>query len=421
MRPPRYDERVRTQPYPADALSRPITAEVDRLSRVPKILLAAPEASSDPAAAMLAEALQSRHDVQLFGLGRSALRDSGVEMLCDTSRLGQVGLGAVLLSMPAWYQVWRRMSCAVKSIRPDVIVPFACRHFTLYVLGAVDRLDHRVAWVYPPGDWVQNNDRDDAVLAAADLFICAYKWQARRLAGHGGRVLRVPHHSTLDLGPEIAPAELRRDLGLDPRAGPIVGVLPGSRSYEVARLMPILCKAVRRLHEHHRGLQVVVSHAPGISEAQLAPHISRLQCPAIITNMPVRRLAPALDLALVCCGTASTEVAFADCPEVILYKPHWLTARLTERRGKKKGIRFLSMLNIGMDQRVAPELLDRDCTPEGVAAAARKILTDPAEAARMRELYAQFRLATGDGSWDAAADEIVALASQPTDTTRARP
>ncbi len=100
----------------------------------------------------------------------------------------------------------------------------------------------------------------------------------------------------------------------------------------------------------------------------------------------------------------------ADCPQVIVYRPAWLTAKFMQRLGRLKGIRFLSMVNLGLDRPAVPELLHRDCTAERIAAEVTGLLDDPAAAPRMRADYAEFRAAMSQGSWEAAADAIVQLA-----------
>lgn len=379
----------------------------------PHILLMAPEASSDVAAALLAERLMARHGARISAAGRSALRATGAHMVQDTSWLGQVGLAAVLASVPLWWEIGRHVVGFVRSERPDAMVLFACRRFHLIFLGALHGKAPPVAWAYPPGDWVQSDDRDEEVLQSAGLFISAFEWQAARLGRQGARVVRVPHHSTLPLPSEASPAEAVAALPRRSDDSPVLGIMPGSRPDEVRRLMPILAEALRLLAADHPGLQAIVSQAPGVRGSRLARHLGGLPCPHVVSRLPVRVIAERADVAIACCGTASTEVAVADCPQVIVYKPAWLTAKAMQRLGKRKDIRFLSMLNLGMDQRVAPELLHSDCTPERIATEVARLLGGADARAQMRSLYARFRQAMSHGSWDEAADAIVELARSP--------
>jgi len=376
----------------------------------PRILLIAPEASSDAAAAVLAERLMARHDVELAAAGRSALRETGARMVCDTSRLGQVGLAAVVASVPVWWWVAGRLPRLVTAERTDVVVPFACRKFTLMLLERVRDPKPHVAWAYPPGDWVRGDDRDEDVMRAAELYLSAFDWQAARYERQGARVLRVPHHSVLPpSGPGPSPADLA-SLRPSPDRHPVVALMPGSRPDEVKRLMPVMADALRQLTATYPSLHAVVSRAPGVPEWRLASHLAGLPCTHTISSLPVRTIAGRADAAVVCCGTATTETAVADCPQVIVYRPAWLTAKVMQRLGKRKDIRFLSMVNLGLNRRAVPELLHTDCTPRRIAAELSALLQDPQAIAQMRADYAEFRTAMSRGSWDEAADAIVGLA-----------
>jgi lipid-A-disaccharide synthase len=360
---------------------------------------------------VLAERLRARHEVELTAAGRSALEAAGAQIVCDTSPLGQVGLAAVVVSVPTWWRVAHHLPAVVRDQQIDAVVPFACRQFSLMLLKRIRSTGSRIAWVYPPGDWVQGDDPDEPVMRAADLYVCAFDWQAARYERHGARVLRVPHHSVLSASASLDPAA-RATPRPGPQAGPVVALLPGSRPDEVGRLMPIMAQALRPLVATHPGLHAVVSRAPGVPETQLARHLTDLPCTHAVVSLPVQALVAQADAAVVCCGTATTETAVADCPQVIVYKPAWLTAKVMQQLGRRKDIRYLSMINLGLNRRAVPELLHADCTPDRIAAEVTALLDGPAAIGRMRADYAEFRAAMSRGSWDAAADAIAELAQR---------
>ena len=85
---------------------------------------------------------------------------------------------------------------------------------------------------------------------------------------------------------------------------------------------------------------------------------------------PILRTATA---ALVASGTATIEAALAHCPHVITYRVAPLTYQLCKRLIK---IPYIGMVNVIADQRLCPELIQADATPQRMAEALTPLLDD---------------------------------------------
>jgi lipid-A-disaccharide synthase len=156
-----------------------------------------------------------------------------------------------------------------------------------------------------------------------------------------------------------------RALGLDP-ANPVLAVLPGSRRQEIARLWPTMLSAARLLREKRPGLQIVVPVAPTIERSLLgmAPDV-------IFIEGRAPEILAAATAALVASGTATLQAALARTPMVVVYRVSWLTwviGRLLVR------LKFVSLPNLLAGGPLVPELLQSDCTPKRIAAAAAPLL-----------------------------------------------
>ncbi|MGZ8376933.1 MAG: lipid-A-disaccharide synthase, partial [Gemmatirosa sp.] len=81
-----------------------------------EILFVAGEASGDLHAAGVATALaQLRPDLRLTGVGGHHMRQAGVELLEDTSRMAVMGFVEVLRHVPAHYALLRRLRARLQS------------------------------------------------------------------------------------------------------------------------------------------------------------------------------------------------------------------------------------------------------------------------------------------------------------------
>ena len=100
------------------------------------------------------------------------------------------------------------------------------------------------------------------------------------------------------------------------------------------------------------------------------------------------------DLALAASGTVTVEAALLGTPMVTFYKvtaPSWVVGKLLVR------VPFYSMVNLIAGRAVVPELMQSRMTGENLAAEARRLLTDEAARAEMREGLAEVRRRLSSG------------------------
>jgi lipid-A-disaccharide synthase len=113
----------------------------------------------------------------------------------------------------------------------------------------------------------------------------------------------------------------------------------------------------------------------------------------------------ASDLVLLSSGTATLETALLGVPMVVGYRVTPLTHFVARRLVR---FDFIAMPNILMGERIVPELLQREITPERFAAEGARILDEPAYAQRMRtDLGRVRRLLGNEGALDSAASMIL--------------
>ncbi|MDH4197626.1 MAG: hypothetical protein OEW05_09485, partial [Candidatus Aminicenantes bacterium] len=165
------------------------------------------------------------------------------------------------------------------------------------------------------------------------------------------------------------------------RGRPLITVLPGSRSGEVRRHLPILGPAVARLRTG-LGAACLIVRAESVAEEVLrAAWPADIELPPIIPAPGYDAMAAA-DLVLSSCGTANLEAALLQAPFVAFYR----LSPLTYLFGKPLvRIRRYSIVNILAERMVVPELIQKGFTTETVFAEAQRLLGSEAERAGMRE------------------------------------
>jgi lipid-A-disaccharide synthase len=186
---------------------------------------------------------------------------------------------------------------------------------------------------------------------------------------------------------------------------PVVAILPGSRSAELAHHLPVLQEACARIHAK-LPVQFVVAaaHAKDVPALQSDwPHGLKV---CVVEGETYDALAAA-DAAIVSSGTATVEAALLDAPMVVVYRVSPLTATLAKPLVRTP---YFAMPNLIAEKKIVPELVQDDFTPDRVAAGILKLLQDPNARRTLKAGLAEVRKRLGPpGAVDRAADSIARL------------
>jgi lipid-A-disaccharide synthase len=182
--------------------------------------------------------------------------------------------------------------------------------------------------------------------------------------------------------------------------------LPGSRRQEIARLWQPLLGAARLLLAKRPALQIVVPVAPTVDVTLLPP------CGIPVTYVTGRapEVLAACDAAAVASGTATLEAALALAPTVVVYRLSWLSwwlGRLLVR------VRHIALVNLLAGRAVVPELLQRACTSEAIAASLAPLLDGAPQRDEqldaLRRIRAELAPAGAPGAARRAAEEVLSV------------
>jgi lipid-A-disaccharide synthase len=154
---------------------------------------------------------------------------------------------------------------------------------------------------------------------------------------------------------------------------PILGLFPGSRKQELERIFPAMLGAARILSEK-LGAQPVVG-ASSVLDYEYVKGFIRDGSPVKLLQNATYDIMGNSDLAIVTSGTATLETGCFGTPMVVVYRTSWptyLIGRMLIR------VSSIGLVNILAGRRIAPELIQHAATPQGIAAEAARMLSDPA-------------------------------------------
>ena len=376
----------------------------------PRILISCGEPSGDLYAGALTRALRDLDGgARVFGLGGDRLRDAGAELVAHYRGLAATGLSEALAVVPRSFAVYRQMVARARAERPDVFVAVDFPEINFRIGAAARRLGIPVIYYIGPQLWAWRRGRMATMRRFVDLALVIFPFEAP-LYQDAGVPVEFVGHPLLELS---AVTEGRtpflRSLRLDP-AAPTVALLPGSRPNELRAILPDVARAAALVRQRVPAAQFVVARAPNLPEALFDPvaPLAAAGAAAVVEGRPDDVLAAA-DAVVTASGTATVQTAIHRRPMVIVYRLSDLTFRIVRAFSH---VRHAGMANLIAGERVVPELIQDDFTPEAVADEVVSFLTDAARAERTRAALGRVRARLGSpGASRRTAERILALAA----------
>jgi lipid-A-disaccharide synthase len=191
-------------------------------------------------------------------------------------------------------------------------------------------------------------------------------------------------------------SQFRHNNKLDQR--PLIALLPGSRRQELDRVLPEMLKTTNRFPN----FQFAIAGAPSFSEYDYQKYLGGKNIP-IIFNSTYNLLLNS-EAAVVTSGTATLETALLKTPQVVVYKGNPISIGIARMM---VNIKYISLVNLVMDDDVVKELIQEDCSGEKIGAELDLILNDEDYRSKMMQKYDQLAVRMGAAGASFRAAELM--------------
>ncbi|HEX6559763.1 MAG TPA: lipid-A-disaccharide synthase [Longimicrobiales bacterium] len=332
-------------------------------ARPVKILISAGEPSGDLHGAAVARALKERlPNAALYGFGGDLMRAAGVELRAHADQMAVMGFFEVARHLPYFLRLLKEVRRDLHDTPPDLVIPIDYPGFNLRLARYAREQRIPVLYYIAPQVWAWHRSRMKELASNADRLAVVLPFEEALFREAGARVSFVGH-PLLDIAPARKPREeLCAEIGIDANR-PILAILPGSRKQEVHSHLELFTAAAARAQQEMPDVIPVVAQAPGINDADLRSHFP--------TTRATRELLQHARAALTKSGTSTLDCALAVTPMVIAYRMNPFTYRIAKRL---VDVEHIGLVNLIAGQRVVPEFVQNDATPESLAAALRPLL-----------------------------------------------
>ncbi len=361
------------------------------------IHLVAAETSGDLLGAALMRALRRLCPaVHFAGVGGRLMQEQGLASPFAIEELSIIGLGAIPRALPRILRRIRQTADAVIAARPDALVIVDSPDFTHRVARRVRATapDIPIIDYVSPTVWAWRPWRARAMRGYVDEVMAVLPFEPAVHARLGGPPCTYVGHPLAESLGELRPnpEEAHRRLS-DP---PVVLILPGSRTSEIRKLGATFGAALGRVAAQVGPLDLVLPTLPHIATLVTEATASWPVRPRIVLDAhekhAVFRTARA---ALAASGTVTLELALAQVPMAAAYRVPVLEEVVFRMMAH---IDTAILANLVLGDNVVPQYLQRDCTPERIAAGLIPLLADTPERRRQIEGFGRLDAIMGLGA-----------------------
>lgn len=374
-----------------------------------RVYVVAGELSGDAhGAGLLRSLVEMVPDIEIHGAGGPEMAEIAGPGLRDwVEDAAVMGVWEVLKRYGWFKRRFVEMLEELKNFQPDVLLLIDYPGFNLRFAEAVKRECPRTRIIYyiSPKVWAWNKRRIPVMARVLDEVLCLFPFEPPIFQAAGLKATFVGNPLVDELEEKRLPASRRDDR--------LVGLFPGSREREVARLFPMMVETAKRLKSSDGDLKFEVPAA----SAKLAEQIRSLMAEAgageliAVTTGGSHSLMQRAGCAVVASGTATLESAYYGLPYCLVYRVAPLTYLLAKMMVK---IEHIGLVNILAGEGVVEELIQAKAEPVSVARSLKGFIDSPAkrEALRVRLAETSAKLG-GKGAHERAARPVAGWLAQP--------
>jgi lipid-A-disaccharide synthase len=381
-----------------------------------KVFLSVGEPSGDLHGANLSRALLARDpSTRIIGFGGPKMAAAGAELLFPLTELAVMGLKRIVQHLPTYFHLADRALKCFRTEKPDAVVLIDYPGFNFHVARRAKAAGIPVYYFVPPQIWAWRRDRVRKVRKLCTAVLTALPFEDEWYRSRRVRTHYVGHPYFDELGrQQLDPSFMEEERG---KGRSIVGLLPGSRSQEVATNFGTMLGAAKRIHSARPDVRFLVA-------AFNDRHAATARAMAAGTGLPIEvcvgRTPEIIELADACIavsGSVSLELMYRAKPTVIVYRitrlMRWLARRFV-------GLPYYTLVNLLAKDELFPEYVTPEDETDRVAGRVLDWLNDPAARAEaVAKLIALRNRVAVPGACERAAEFLLAEAAGVDQQSRA--
>jgi lipid-A-disaccharide synthase len=381
------------------------------------------EPSGDLHGANLIRRLQAcSPGLRAVGYGGPKMAETGCELHADLTALAVMWFARVLVNLHKFLELGSRADRYFRHHRPDAVVLIDYPGFNWWIARRAKAHGIPVFYYSPPQIWAWARWRVKKMRRFVDHVLCGLPFEEEWFRRHGCNATFVGHPFFDEVRrhayDEAFCAALRN------RPGPLVAILPGSRTQEVTHNLRFFLKAAAMIHQRVPDARFALA-AFRPYQAEIARQmVEPMGLPIEICTGRTPEIMRTADCAMSVSGSVSLELLYHATPTVILY---WIDRLAYFVQGFFRKVKYITLVNListgtlddgditpfdpsqpDADHVLFPEYLTCEDRSAQIASHIVEWLTDPAKrASRVEALEALCERVAHGGASNRAAEYIL--------------
>ena len=342
-----------------------------------KYYLIAGERSGDLHASNLMKALMAKDPQAEFRFfGGDYMQAVADTLVVHNRELAFMGFWEVITNLNTISKFIRQCKNDIASYQPDAIILVDYAGFNLKIAKYAKKEGFKVLFYISPKVWAWNQkralkikqrvDQMFAILPFEVAFYKNYNWNEVTYVGNP--VIEAVNQHQVNNN-----FLATHNLGQNKK---VIAVLPGSRKQELHYILPTILQAIKNNPQYHFCIAAVKS-----LPSELYNGVRSLENTTLIFDETYDLLANA-DAAIVTSGTATLETALWQVPQVVVYRANWFSYHVAKAMVK---VKFISLVNLIMDNEVIRELIQDDCTANNISKELKVLMEDGVDYSTLRD------------------------------------
>ena len=372
-----------------------------------RIGIVAGEASGDLLGSHLIQALKSKNsDIEFVGIAGPKMIGEGAHSLFPIEHLSVRGYIEVIKHLFSLLKLRRQLLKHFLSNRIDLFIGIDAPDFNFWLEKKLKNKGIKTIHYVSPSVWAWRKNRIKKIKHAVSHMLALFPFEPDLYRNAGVPVTYVGHPlaDMLPIEPNTTAARDRLKISA---GATVIAMLPGSRQGEVKQHAELFVQTAKLINAMIPNTLFLV---PLITREtrqifELAIFHEQESLPIQILFGHAHDAMEAADLVIAASGTATLEAALLKKPMVITYRMSNLSWQILKRMRLQP---YVGLPNILAEQFIVPELLQDDSTPEKLADASLKLMSDTKNIAKIKTEFTRIHQILRQNTAEKAAEAIFA-------------